>query len=78
MKRNRHIRTRLSVTMIALTCGILIAVMLAFNISVRSYIRSRVSTRLGEVMQSVSDDRRSGNHGQKDEKHFDGKPDRET
>ncbi len=78
MKRNRHIRTRLSVTMIALTCGILIAVMLAFNISVRSYIRSRVSTRLGEVMQSVSDDRRSGDHGQKDEKHFDGKPDRET
>ncbi len=78
MKRNRQIRTRLSVTMIALTCGILLAVMLGFNITVRSYIRSRVSTRLGEVMQSVSDDRRSGNPWQKEARHFDGKPDRET
>ena len=78
MKKQRHIRTRLTFTLIGLTCGILLAVMLAFNIAVQSYIRSRVSTQLGEVTQSVSDDRREGSHGQKGDKHFDDRPDRVT
>ena len=78
MKKQRHIRTRLTVTLIALTCAILIAVMLAFNIAVQSYIRSRVSTQLGEVTQSVSEDRREGGHGPKDGREFDGRPDRVT
>lgn len=78
MKKQRHIRARLTWTMIALSCAVLIAVMLAFNIAVQSFIRSRVSTRLSEVTQSVSDDRRSRDRGQKDEKHFDDRPDRET
>ena len=52
MKKQRHIRTRLTFTLIGLTCAILLAVMLAFNIAVQSYIRSRVSTQLGEVTQN--------------------------
>ena len=81
MKKQRHIRTRLTFTLIGLTCAILLAVMLAFNIAVRSYIRSRVSTQLDEVTQSVSEDRRRdepGQMGNGDDKHFDDKPDRVT
>ena len=78
MKKQKHIRTRLTATLIGLTCAILLAVMLAFNIAVQSYIRSRVSTQLGVVTQNVSDDRRAGGHGQKGDKHFDEKPDRVT
>ena len=78
MKKQRHIRTRLTVTLIGLTCAILLAVMLAFNIAVQSDIRARVSTRLGEVTQSVSEDRREGGHGPKGDKHFEERPDRVT
>jgi Signal transduction histidine kinase len=78
MKKQRHIRTRLTFTLIGLTCAILLAVMLAFNIAVQSYIRSRVSTQLGEVTQNVFDDRREDGHGQKGDKHFDDRPDRVT
>ena len=78
MKKQRKLRTRLTVTMTALTCGILLAVMLAFNIAVQSYIRSRVSTQLDAVMQNVSEERRGEGRGQKDDRHFDEKPDRVT
>ena len=78
MKKQRTLRTRLSVTMIALTCGILAAVMLAFNVAVQSYIRSRVSTQLDTVTQNVSEERRGNGHGQKDDRHFDERPDRIT
>ena len=79
--KQRHIRTRLTLTLIGLTCVLLLAVMLAFNIAVRSYIRSRVSTRLDEVTQTVSEDRRRGNPEQREDgedKRFEGKPDRMT
>ena len=78
MKKQRKIRTRLTLTLIGLTCGVLLAVMLAFNIAVQSYLRSRVSTQLGEVTQSVSEDRRRDGRGQKDDKRFDDRPDRVT
>lgn len=80
MKKQRHIRTRLTATLIGLTCVILIAVMLAFNIAVQSYIRSRVSTQLDEVTQSISEERRMGGPGQREEngKRFDERPDRMT
>lgn len=78
MKKQRHIRTRLTFALMGLTCAILIAVMLAFNIAVQSYIRSRVSTQLGELTQSISDDRRENEPWQKGEKHFDDRPDRVT
>ena len=54
MKRRWHIRTRILVTLIGLTCVILLAVALAFNLSVRSYIRSRVSAQLHSVSESAS------------------------
>lgn len=87
MKQQRHIRTRLTFTLIGLTCAILLAVMLAFNIAVRSYIRSRVSTQLGELTQNISEDRRmdAPEPGGEDaffddrfDEHFDGRPDRVT
>lgn len=76
--KQRHLRTRLAFTLIGLTCAVLLAVMLAFNLAVRGYIRSRVSTQLDAVTQSVSDDRRQDGRGPKDDKHFDGRPDRIT
>ena len=57
MKQQKHIRTRLSFTLIGLTGAILIAVMLAFNIAVQSYIRSRVSAQLDSVSKSASEAR---------------------
>lgn len=79
MKKQRHIRTRLAATLIGLTCAILLAVVLAFNVAVQSYIRSRVSTQLEEVTQSISEDRRKGEPGQReDNMHFNDRPDRVT
>ncbi len=78
MKKQRHIQTRLTFALIGLTCTVLIAVMLAFNIAVQSYLRSRVSTQLGEATQTISEDRRAGGPGPKSEKHFDGRQDRVT
>ena len=60
MKKQRHIRTRLTWTMIGLTSAVLIAVMLTFNIAVQSYIRSRISDSLDDVKEIISEDRRKG------------------
>ena len=76
MKKQQHIRTRLTFTLIGLTCGILLAVMLAFNLAVRGYIRSRVSTQLDAVTKSVSEERRRDPDGEKGEQRFDEHPDR--
>ena len=76
MKKQRHIRTRLTVTLIGLTCVILIAVMLAFNFAVQGYIRSRVSTNLDAVTKSVSEARRMDPGWEKGEPRFDERPDR--
>ena len=73
MKKQRKLRTRLTVTMTALTCGVLLAVMLVFNVAVQSYIRSRVSTQLDAVTRSVSEERRGDQGG---EQRFDERPDR--
>ena len=54
MKRKWHIKTRLLVTLAGLTCLVLVAVAVAFNISVSGYIRSRVSTQLESVTRSAS------------------------
>lgn len=81
MKKQRHIRTRLLATLIGLTCAILLAVMLAFNIAVQSYIRSRVATQLDAVTRTISEDRRGGEPGQREgneAKPFDERPDRMT
>ena len=69
MKRKWHIKTRLLITLAGLTCLILVAVAVAFNLSVNEYIRSRVSTQLDSVTRSASDTRRGGREqkGQFDE-----------
>ena len=60
MKRKWHIKTRLLVTLAGLTCLVLVAVAVAFNLSVNGYINSRVSAQLDSVTRSASDDRRGG------------------
>ena len=46
MKRQRHIRAHALAILIGLTCGVLLVVILAFNLSVRGYIRARVAAQL--------------------------------
>ena len=79
MKRQRHIRTHVLLTMITLTCGILLAVVLTFNLSIRGYIRSRVSAQLSAVTENASEAwRDDGMHGKGQEPgRFDERPDRE-
>ena len=74
MKKKIHLKTRIMITLIGLTCAVLAAVALAFNLSIRGYIRSRVSSQLLGMTESISDER----HDPKGGKHFDGKPDRIT
>lgn len=74
MKRKRHLRTRILLTLTGLTCAVLLAVALAFNLSVRGFIRSRVSNQLSSVSESISNER----HDPKGGKHFDDKPDKIT
>lgn len=80
MKRQRHIRTHVLLTMVTLTCGILLAVVLTFNLSIHSYIRSRVSAQLNAVTESASETWRGGGlHGKgQGSGRFDGRPDRVT
>ena len=54
MKRKWHIRTRLLLTLIGTICAVLLVVALAFNLSIRQYIRLRVSSQLREVSQDAS------------------------
>ncbi len=76
MKRQWHIQTRFLLTLIALTAAILLAVGLSFNLAVRGYIRSRVTTQLASVSESASSDRRGG--AREHDMRFDGRPDRVT
>lgn len=75
MKQKRHLRTSILFTLIGLTCAVLLIVGLAFNISVRSYIRSRVSAQLSQVSESASESRKNR---KKSGAHFDEHPDRVT
>ena len=78
MKRKWHIRTHVLVTLVGLTCAVLLVVGLAFNLSMRGYIRSRVSSQLADVLEAVSEDRRDSKRERKKGKRFDGRPDRIT
>ena len=59
MKRKWHLRRRVLVTLIGLTCAILLAVALAFNLTMRGYIRSRVAAQLETVSASAFEARRA-------------------
>ena len=78
-KKRKPIRTRLTLTFIGLTCTVLAAVVIVFNVAVQGYLRSRISGGLDDVKESVSEDRRKGTPGEKkDRKPGDGRPDRMT
>lgn len=64
-QREWHIRTRLALTLTLFVTVLLLAVALVFNLSVRSYIRSRVSAQLDSISVEVSADRRGGMKGQR-------------
>ena len=78
MRRKWHIQKRILVTLICLTCAILLAVALAFNLSMRGYIRSRVSSQLTSISQNITEERRSGPPEREDGKRDDERPDRVT
>lgn len=60
MKKQWHIKTRLLFTFIGFTAVILLAVGTTFNLSVRGYIRSRVTSQLVHVSENASADRKKG------------------
>ncbi|MER2150804.1 MAG: HAMP domain-containing sensor histidine kinase [Candidatus Limivicinus sp.] len=55
MKKQRHIQIHILRSLVGLTCGTLLAVILVFNLSVRGYIRSRVAAQLETVSKSASE-----------------------
>ena len=78
MKRKWHIRKRVLATLICLTCAILLIVALAFNLTMRAYIRSRVAAQLATVQESASGERRGDMFAPEEGRPFDEKPDRIT
>ncbi len=78
MKRKWHIRNRVMITLIGITCAVLLAVALAFNLSMQGYIRSRVSAQLTTVSESAFEERRDGTRPPGEGPRFDGPPDRIT
>ena len=78
MTRKWHIQARVLVTLTGLTGAVLLVVALAFNLSMRGYIRSRVSAQLMTVSQSASEERRNDPWDHKPDKRFDEFPDRIT
>ena len=45
MKQKWHIRTRILITLLGMTFALLLTAALAFNLSMRGYIRSRISAQ---------------------------------
>ena len=70
----RHIKTRILFTLIGLTCAVLFSVALAFNLSVRSIISTRVSDQLSKVSRNASETRKR--HSSKKGQSLDEYPDR--
>ena len=78
MKRQRHIRTHVLATMIGLTCGVLLVVIAAFNLSVRGYVRARVAAQLDSIEKNASEMWRGGMREHRAMEPFENRPDRET
>lgn len=76
MKRKWQIRTRILLTLTGLICCVLLVVALAFNLSMRQYIRSHLSAQLKIVSQNASNQLKNGFHDSSGGKHFDEHPDR--
>lgn len=78
MKRKLHIRTHVLGTMIVLSCGMLLVVILAFNLSVRGYIRAQVAAQLDTISRSAAEMWRGGMHDRRGMEPFSNRPDRQT
>ena len=63
MKRKMHIRTKLLITLVSLVSAVLLIVALAVNLSIRGYIRSRVSSQLRTASDSAMEERGEKKHG---------------
>ena len=72
--KKRQLKTKLLITLVGVTCAALVAVALAFNISVRGYINARVDSQLDTISSYVFDERQGG-HGSWS---FDDRPDKVT
>lgn len=72
--KKQHLQTKILLTLVMVTCAVLVVVVLALNLSIRSYIGSRVDSQLDAIASSVSDERKGYPGG----KHFDDRPDRAT
>lgn len=78
MKRQRHIRTHVLSTLIGLSCGMLLVVILAFNLSARGYIRARVAAQLDAISQSAAEMWHGGMRDRRGMEPFSNHPDRQT
>ncbi len=58
--KKRRLKTKLLVTLVGVTCAAPVIVALAFNLSVRGYIKARVNSQLETISSSVSDGRKDG------------------
>ncbi|MCR5808732.1 MAG: HAMP domain-containing histidine kinase [Clostridiales bacterium] len=68
-----HLKTKILLKLVGVTCAVLLVVVLAFNLSIRSYINARINSQLHDISSSVSDERQGGPG-----KRFDERPDRVT
>ncbi|MBR3383283.1 MAG: HAMP domain-containing histidine kinase [Clostridia bacterium] len=73
MKKKR-LKTKLLAALVGVTCAALVVVALAFNLTVRGYIKARVNSQLESISSSVSDGRKDGRGSLS----FDDRPDKAT
>ena len=78
MSGQRHIRTHVLGTMIGLSCGMLLVVILAFNLSVRGYIRARVAAQLDAISRSAAEFWHGGMRERRGLEPFLNRPDKQT
>ena len=78
MKRQRHIRTHVMATLIGLTCGVLLVVILVFNLSIHGYIRARAAAQLDSMSQNAAEMWHGGMRDKRGMEPFLNRPDRQT
>ena len=61
--RQWTVRGRILATLVLLTAAILLAVAVAFHLSVRGYVYSRVSEQMDSLVKGIVSDRRGGGNG---------------
>ena len=72
--KKRHLKTKLLITLVGVTCAALVIVALAFNLIVQGYIKARVNSQLDAISSSVLNGRKNGPGSWT----FDDRPDKAT